>query len=346
MWKFVVIILLIAFGYFGYTWYDETSYQQALTTVVDTGGSMKLRNFTIDKGSSLTKIAEELSSAGLVTTPGVFIRYVKNSGYEKNLAAGTFTLHPALTIPEITDILIGKVEPDRERITIPEGYTIRDIIQFTIAQNLFTQADWDQCMKTCDFSAFTFLPRSTSSDPYPWSYLEGYVFPDTYFIVKHDISVQKFIEQMLRNFETRVLKSDIASEITASGKDLHEIIVMASIVEEESTPRDDQAIVAGILWKRIENGVQIAADATNRYIKENPLAPITAVELRSSSPYNTRRQKGLPPTAISSPGLASIKATITPKDSPYWYYLHDNNGQIRFAETEAQHNQNKAIYLQ
>jgi len=106
----------------------------------------------------------------------------------------------------------------------------------------------------------------------------------------------------------------------------------------------DQSLISGVLWKRIANGVQLAADATTVYMKQSK-EPLTYMDLRSTSPYNTRLAKGLPPSPISNPGMQAIRAALTPKETRYWYYLHDHNGEIHFAETEREHDQNKRLYL-
>ena len=90
----------------------------------------------------------------------------------------------------------------------------------------------------------------------------------------------------------------------------------------------------------------MGADATTRYLKADPLTPLTYKELQSTNPYNTRRSAGLPPTAISSAGVASFKAALSPEESDYWYYLHDHQGQIHYSSTENEHNRKKALYLQ
>jgi UPF0755 protein len=224
-------------------------------------------------------------------------------------------------------------------IRILEGQTLKDIGMQLIKNKLTTEEEFASCVKNfCELrDSFDFLSDAPS--------LEGYIFPDTYFIEKTNFTLQSFMKQALRNFEKKVA-TGLAEDIAQSKKSFKDMVIMASIIEKESRPRDNQSIVSGILWKRLENNVQLAVDATNRYIKEDPLAPLTMKELQSSSPYNTRRVKGLPPTAISNPGLTSIKAALTPKDSPYWYYLHDSSGVIHYSTSESQHNKAKALYIE
>ncbi len=120
---------------------------------------------------------------------------------------------------------------------------------------------------------------------------------------------------------------------------------MASLVEEETRTDDERAIVAGILWKRFDAGTGLGVDATVRYALDKPSSALTVSDLDTNSDYNTRKFRGLPPGAIASPSLESIKAALHPEASEYWYYLHGTDGQIRYAKTNEEHNENKYKYL-
>ncbi len=108
---------------------------------------------------------------------------------------------------------------------------------------------------------------------------------------------------------------------------------------------DEKRIIAGILVKRLRAGWFLGVDATYLYAKKDWHATITAADIATDSPYNTRIHKGLPPTPICNPGLLSIQAVLTPKESSYWYYLHDNQGIIHYGKTAAEHQQNINVYL-
>lgn len=338
MKKFALLILLFLLIGGGYYYYTEQSYSSSL--LVTMGESMKgPRDFQIEKGSSLKNISEKLFAQKFIVDAGSFSRYTKEQHAENKITAGDFTLEGPLNIPQVLDILTGKVAPARLNVRILEGQTMQDLKNTLIKKNLTTEEEFAACVKNlCELEKdFPFLSGAAS--------LEGYIFPDTYFIDKKSFTLSGFIKQALKNYEKRVVVG-LSKEIDKTKRTLHEITIMASIIEKESRPRDDQSIVSGILWKRLDNNVQLAVDATNRYIKKDPLAPLTRVELQSNSPYNTRKIKGLPPTAISNPGLASIKAALTPKDSSFWYYLHDSSGIIHYSSTENEHNKAKALYIE
>lgn len=342
----IVLFILMVGGLTGWYIYSENIYKQHISEKAGTGNTPYV--IEIEKGMAVGAIAKTLDDKKLIVDRDAFVRYAKEKGDDRQMHAGTFSVTSGLTIPEVLDILTGRVAPARTRITVKEGLTIRDIAGLLVQQGLITnqQELYDCIATTCDFSAYTFLPpKQNAKYAFPYSYMEGYLFPDTYFVDTADFSPQSFVTQMLKTFDTRV-RQGLAKDIAASDHSLQEIVTMASIVEKESRPADDQAIVAGVLWKRIDNNVQLAADATNRYIMEDPKEAITMKQLLSNDPYNSRKVHGLPPSAISNPGLASFKAAMKPKTSDWWYYLHDSNGVIHFARTENEHEQNKSQFLQ
>lgn len=341
----VILLIVVVGAAIGWYMYTEAKYKELIAATAGSGNTPF--SVDIEKGSSIGAIANLLKGKDLIVDRDAFIRYAKEKGDDAKLQAGTFSVTSGLTIPEVLDVLTGRTKPTRTRVIIREGLTIRDIAGVLVSQGLIKNEDeFYDCITTCDFSSFTFLPpKNKSTYAFPYSYMEGYMFPDTYFVDTADFKVETFIAQTLRNFDTKVVKG-LAKQIAASDYSLEELVTMASIVEKESRPADNQAVVAGILWKRLENNVQLAADATNRYIKEDPTGPLYQAELTSNNPYNGRKIKGLPPSAISNPGLASLKAAISPETSDWWYYLHDANGTIRFARTEAEHERNKSLYLQ
>jgi UPF0755 protein len=119
---------------------------------------------------------------------------------------------------------------------------------------------------------------------------------------------------------------------------------MASIIENEVFGKDNREIVSGILWKRLDSGWKLDADSTLLYITKD--RKITAEDLQLDSPYNTRKNGGLPPGPICNPSVESIVAAMFPKESNYWFYLTTSDtGEVIYAETNDQQNANKAKYL-
>ncbi len=150
--------------------------------------------------------------------------------------------------------------------------------------------------------------------------LEGYLFPDTYFFFITD-NEQEVIKLMKENFEKKI--ASIRSDILLSRKTEKEIIIMASLIEGEAKGEIDRGFISGILWKRMAIGMLLQVDAS----------------------LETYKVKGLPKNPINNPGLAAIRAAIHPQKSPYLYYLHDKNGNIHYAKSFIEHQQNVLKYL-
>ena len=128
-------------------------------------------------------------------------------------------------------------------------------------------------------------------------------------------------------------------------RDTYRDVIIASLLEREAVSLEDKRIVAGILYNRIDVGMRLDVDATVSYMKGDWRAPITYEDLQRDSPYNTRKNLGLPPGPICNPGLVSLEAAMSPAPSSYLYYLTGNNGHMYYAKTLEEHNVNKEKFL-
>ncbi len=302
-------------------------------------------SFTVQSGESIRVIAKHLQDRGLIRSPWVFTWYARLKGVAGKLQAGSFALSPSASLAEIITILhSGKTQ--EFLVTIPEGYTVADIDALMAAKGLGKAGDIINCAFQCDFAAFDFLPAKAygTREKGIGSRLEGYLFPETYFVSPSDYHPKFFLERMLGTFRQKIVIGH-AREIAASGTTLHNVVTMASLVEEESRHHEERAQIAGILWKRLENKVVLGVDATTRYVLGKSTETLTKADVETDSAYNTRRTQGLPPSPIASPGESSVIAALNPKKSEFWYYLHDPQGVIRYAVTNDEHNLNKVKYL-
>ncbi len=148
---------------------------------------------------------------------------------------------------------------------------------------------------------------------------------------------------MHQTFKKRI--ATLTSEVEKFGKPVSEIVILASLLEEEASTSEDRRIVSGILWKRLSMGMLLQVDATFQYINGKGSLELTLDDLKIDSPYNTYKYKGLPPTPISNPGLDSIRAAVIPTKTNYLYYLSERDGTMHYATTFAEHLRNKARYL-
>jgi UPF0755 protein len=207
------------------------------------------------------------------------------------------------------------------KVTIPEGFTAREM-------GVLLEE------KLGDFDAEHFVALGKAE--------EGYLFPDTYFFLPGS-SPESVIAAMRRTFDERV--GPLAPRIEDFGRPLDEVVTMASLLEKEARRTETRRTIAGILWKRLDRGMSLQVDAVFGYIFGTTTFSPSFDDLEVDSPYNTYRNVGLPPGPIANPGLDAIEAAITPIETPYWYYLTDGDGVMRYAKTFEGHKQNRERYL-
>lgn len=310
---------------------------------IDTSDQTRIL-FKIDAGESVTMISEHLEEKEVIRSASAFMLFTKFHGLEGGLQAGSFVLKPSLSVAEIVDVLrTGKAQ--EVIITIPEGFTVKDIDALLTKKGLIEAEAFSICANECDLSTFTFLPNKDGLAE-RGGRVEGYLYPDTYFVISDGFSAESFMNRLLSTFQKKIVDG-LASYIEESPRSLHEIVTMASLIEEETRGDEDEErpMVSGILWNRFDAGSGLGVDATVRYILNKPTAEITVADLNSNNEYNTRKFRGLPPGPIANPGYDSILAALKPQESDYWYYLHDKNGDIHYAKTNEEHNINKYNYL-
>ncbi len=330
-----IFILLTLSIIAGYGWY-------ALSLRPVNPASLDRVRVTIASGWTTTMIADELLQKDLIRSPLAFRISVKSKGLEGALQAGVFLFQKSHSVDQIIQMLqTGKAE--EMAVTIPEGFTVEDIDMLLAEAELMERGEIVDCSNTCDFSTFTFLP-SGEGQAKRGGRLEGYLYPDTYFVSVNEFVPKFFLERMLGNFRASIIEP-YEGIIASSGYSLHEATIMASFVEEETLEGDERPIVADILWKRYDAGWGLGIDAAVRYIVGKPSEEITAGDLNVNSPYNLRKFKGLTPGPIANAGKKSFEAVLYPKDSPYWYYLHDKEGNIHYSRTNEEHNMKRYMYL-
>lgn len=334
--KRFIILLIILFGSV-YIWYQYS------LLPVDSGSEIR-RTVKVPSGSSVSAIADILEKEGMIRSRTAFRIFLKLYHSDAVFQAGSVVLRPSMTPVELVEVLSTGVGEEMI-VTIPEGFTVKDIDALLTEKKLIEAGELVRCATTCDFSSFEFLPLGSARGlATRGGVVEGYLYPDTYFVVADDFEVKFFLERLLMTFRKRVL-GRFQNDIDRSGRSFHEIITMASLMEKETRTDEERPIVAGILWKRFDAGRGLDVDAATRYILEKNTSALTGNDLNSPSLYNTRKFRGLPPGPIASPSIKSIEAALHPKDSEYWYYLHGKDGKIRYAVTNEEHNINKYTYL-
>jgi UPF0755 protein len=322
---FIIVALIGAFFYFR----NQVYYSHGTET--------KEINFEIKKGEGNSEIAERLKEKEIISGKYFFYYYIRTHGLINKILPGIYKLSGKMTIPEISN----KITNQEERfikITFPEGWDMKKIAN-RLGENGYIGNDFLKLSK--DISKFKGKYKFLE-DPKIMS-LEGYLFPDTYFLPP-DASAENIINRMLVNFNWKI-SDQMMSDIDKNDRTLQEVITMASIVEMEVKSYEDRQVVAGIFWKRIGMEKPLQSCATLAYILGENKKQYTFEDTRVDSPYNTYLNSGLTPGPIGNPGLDSISASIYPKQTDYLYFLSDpETGKTIFSKTIEEHNANKAKY--
>ena len=293
--------------------------------------------FTVAKGSTLRSIGERLQVDGLIKD-ALYWQIHNRLNPGPGAKAGRHALSRSMSLRAIRQAITENPLPEDEPLTIVEGWRLRDIdAELTrlgrIEAGTYLKAASDPSRFTLRFD----LEGATN--------LEGYVFPETYRVPPGPLDVDKMIQRQLDAFADRFYEPH-AEEITKQKRSLRQIVIMASMLEREEPKPATRPEVAGILWKRIDAGWALGVDATSRYTLDDWSDRRKFLKkLRDESdPYNTRLRFGLPPGPIGAPSLPSLLAALRPVASPYWYYLHDKDQNIRFAKDAAGHEANRKKY--
>ncbi|MFA5431291.1 MAG: endolytic transglycosylase MltG [Candidatus Paceibacterota bacterium] len=300
--------------------------------------------FTIKKGQAVKEIALNLKKEGLIKNSYSFIVYTVLSRKYSKIQAGEYLVSSQMNIPKILSLFTNG-ETHKEKLTIIEGWDLKDIAEYFKEKNIATEKETYSITgnpteenESININNYSFLkdkPNNLS--------LEGYLFPDTYYIEKGD-NAEDIINKMLDNFSKK-LTPDLIGEIKKQNKTIFEIITMASLIEKEVITLEDKKIVSGILWKRMVSHMRLQVDATILYVQGKKGTDIYTKDTQIDSPYNTYRNDGLPLGPISNPGMDSILAAIYPTKSAYYYYLSAPNKATIFSKTLEEHIYNKNKYL-
>lgn len=303
--------------------------------------------YEVKKGSSMQNVLIELEKNNIIRDSLFSKIYIKLFNI-KGFQAGTYNLNKKYSSIKIINMLRdGKVNrKDEINITFKEGESIVDLVKIIVNNTDNNEDDVYNLLKNQEYidsliTKYWFLKDIVKNKDirYP---LEGYLFPDTYAVLKTS-SVDFIFSKMLDRLNQII--TPYKSEIEQSNYSIHEILTMASIVELEGKFDNDRAMISGIFYKRLRNNWSLGSDVTSYYaaeldMGENPIIPKWAINL--VSPYNTRLSSmtgKLPIGPICSPGKASILAALNPIESEYWYFVADCRTMTTvFNKTDIAHN--------
>ncbi len=271
----------------------------------------------VEEGTGFSALADQLEEDDLVRSAFWFKVLAYLHGAASDLKAGSYVIETGASYANLINLLVDGTVGDDLSVTIPEGYTEDQIAELVVERFAITRAEWDAVGNG----------------------MEGYLFPDTYrFFV--DATAQDIVAEMRALFDQKV--EGLAPPDGYVEKDL---VTIASIIEREVQVDADMALVADIIYKRLDAGMPLQMDSTVNYFTGKDTPSISFADRDIDHPYNTYLYAGLPPGPISNPGLNALKAAANPEANDYYYFLTDADGAVHYAETYEQHLANKAQYL-
>ena len=316
--RFIVLFfVVVAASWMSWLWWNDS------ISEVDLKNSKPLV-FIVNLGDGVKTIAANLYQQNIIRSPTGFYLLVKLLWLERQLQAGDFRLNRSMNATSIArELTHGILDL---WVTTLEGWRKEEVAT--------------KLAKDIDIPEQEFLKYAT----------EGYMFPDTYLIPR-DATPAGVVKMFRDNFDKKVTVQ-MREDAKKSGLTLDEVMILASLVEKEGKTAEDRSVIAGIIEKRLKADWPLQVDATIQYaIGYQPIEKtwwkkeLSSDDLKMKSPYNTYLNPGLPPAPICNPGLESIMAVIYPKNSDYWYYLHDPTGAVHYAKTIDEHNANSTKYL-
>ncbi len=316
-------------------------------------------DFTIPEGATTNDVATELASAGVVSNATVFRYWLRCDGEislvgflscdtERTFQAGDYVLRENMAFEDVVAVLDeGPIPEVVFTITVPEGLRWSEMVDRLLAENpRFERGDLEAA----------FVDPSVTSDylppDVPFGSMEGLLFPATYDVPEEQLGdEQRFLQRMAAEFDRRfeALLEDPGPDpvIEELGLRPYDVVVVASLIEEEAKIDADRPRIARVIYNRLLAGERLGIDATACYAADKPCSELTSADLENPSPWNTRAVVGLPPTPISAPGEASLRAALRPDEGDwFWYVLTDEGGvpgAHTFASTEREFTEAVAV---
>jgi len=285
-----------------------------------------IRYVEISSGTHFSHLADILEREGIITGIKRFRLLAKLKGVEKEIKAGDYLFHTAMTPSEVLDKLV-RGEYRTHKLTIPEGFTMFQIAELLEEEGLIEKEKFLKCASDPVFVHSLGIKDSS---------LEGFLFPDTYLLRK-SMGEESILKKMVARFN-EMFKEQYAQRAQELNMSREELVTLASIVEKETSDPSERHLIAAVFHNRLKRRMLLQSDPTVIYGLKDFNGNLTKEDLKTKTPYNTYLIKGLPPQPIANPGEESIKAVLYPSPKNYLYFVSKNDGTHHFSATLKEHN--------
>jgi UPF0755 protein len=327
----VILAVLAGIAYWGVTTgIDKVKDQFSSAEDYPGPGSGEV-NFEVKPGDSVAEMGRGLKEAGVVASVDAFIEAAGANPGSSAIQAGFYPLRKEMKASDVVNVLVDPDQIVTTDVTVPEGFTVRQIVDRLVESTGFKKAEFEAALK--DPQALG-LPAYAKGNP------EGYLFPATYAFAP-EAQPADMLRTMVARWQQAATDNDLEGGAEALGYTPHEIMTIASLIEAEGRGKYRKKI-SRVIYNRLENpdnGLTnglLEIDATVNYAlgRDDLGLGLTEEDLEVDSPYNTRRYPGLPPGPIEAPGDDSIQAALQPVDGTWlWYVTTDlKTGETKFTD--------------
>ncbi|MBL8006365.1 MAG: endolytic transglycosylase MltG [Ignavibacteria bacterium] len=284
----------------------------------------------IEEGKNLDGIIILLKDNDIIPDPLLFKIAVKIAGKESQIISKSYLFKNGMSALDLIDLLTDKSLTQFIKITVPEGYTIKQIGKLIEKKLSLSKEKFYK--ETENDSLINLLGLNGRINN-----LEGFLFPDTYEL-QTSVSERSLVFILFNEFRKRVIDRGLVRlNKTDADSNLLKLITMASIIQGETKIVSEMPVISGVYYNRIKKGMRLEADPTIQYIIPDGPRRLLYSDLKINSKYNTYLFKGLPPGPINNPGTDAIEAAINPDTHEYIFFVATGEGGHKFSENYQQH---------
>ena len=283
------------------------------TTPDYTGSGSGEALVVVKPGDTATDIAATMVSQDVIKSEKAFANAAKQDARALGIQPGTYKLHKQMSGAAALQLILDPSARLLSRVTVPEGLSVAATLKLISDKSKLKLADLEAAAK--DVKALE-LPSYAKGKP------EGFLFPDTYDL-EPDTTAAGLLKSMVDEYKAKVDDAGLVQKAAAVNLSPYEMVIVASLVEKETQQADERGKVARVIYNRLDQDFFLGIDAAVLYGLNRSSGGLSEADLAKDTPYNNRIHKGLPPTPIANPGIASLQAAVAPAKGPWLYYVLD-----------------------
>jgi len=276
----------------------------------------------VEQGDTLSSVAGKLEETGVIRSSLLFELEARYNGWDDEIKPGEYRLVPGEESEEILRTLSSGDSISAFTITIPEGLTLEQTARLVEEESGVPAEEFEAVAKETDYG-YVFLENPDIETT------EGFLFPKKYEF-EGEVSAEQIVNRLLEQYLVETREFDFEAAQRRFNLTEYELITTASLVEKEAANPEERSLIASVIYNRIRSGMPLQIDATVQYVLHKHKENLSFDDLEVESPYNTYKNRGLPPAPIASPSRESIRAALEPAETDYLYYVLEAGGKEHF----------------